>query len=405
MSSGYVLVNLAELSAPQISKLLNGRGVRVKAGNRHSMHLSKEQAKKLHRAHLKGAASTLILDPFQIQHLKGRGFWEDAGAALKPGTKETLKFVAANAPALAAFGATAAGYPQYADEASLAAELTVPLWQDKVEGWGLKKRRGRPSKKIHGGAMYGMPSNLMESERMYNQYRGLVPTNLQQSAALFGRGKSRGGSMMHSAMMNGSPSDLLESERRYNKIRIPMNLSQVANMAGYGKVIGGAIKSSKSSWSSTAAKLLKPLVKEVAKIAIEKGAEYAGPAAAALAEASGHPELAPYASLIGEAAGNAAASSAKDYMDRPSQPTIEGSGSRSGKISRHKKFDIWSGRVFDSPIIKPFMDVLPQLTQSGADYVERTANPASQSGLGLRKKRGRPRKHRIIGSALMAAGH
>ena len=98
---------------------------------------------------------------------------------------------------------------------------------------------------------------------------------------------------MHSAMMNGSPSDLLESERRYNKIRIPMNLSQVANMAGYGKVIGGAIKSSKSSWSSTAAKLLKPLVKEVAKIAIEKGAEYAGPAAAALAEASGHPELAP----------------------------------------------------------------------------------------------------------------
>ena len=403
MSSGYVLVNLAELSAPQISKLLNGRGVRVKAGNRHSMHLSKEQAKKLHRAHLKGAASTLILDPFQIQHLKGRGFWEDVGSTLKPATKETLKFVAANAPALAAFGATAAGYPQYADEASLAAELTVPLWQDKVEGWGLKKRRGRPSKKIHGGAMYGMPSNLMESAGMYNQYRGSIPTNLQQSAALFGRGKSYGGSMMHSAMMNGSPSDLLESERRYNQIRIPMNLGKVA------KAIGGAIKSSKSSgkssWSSSAAALLKPLVKEVAKIAIEQGAQYAGPAAAALAEASGHPELAPYASLIGEAAGNAAASSANNYIDTPSQPTVEGAGVRSGKISRGKKFDRWSGRVFDSPIIKPFMDVLPQITQSGADYIERTANPMSQIGFGL-KKRGRPRKHRISASgALMAAGH
>ena len=254
--------------------------------------------------------------------------------------------------------------------------------------------------------MYGMPSNLMESERMFNQYRGLVPTNLQQSAALFGRGKSRGGSMMH-----GFPSDLLESERRYNQIRIPMNLSQFANRAGYGKVekaIGGAIKSSKSSgkssWSSSAAALLKPLVKEVAKIAIEQGAQYAGPAAAALAEASGHPELAPYASLIGEAAGNAAASSANDYMDRPSQPTVEGAGVRSGKISRGKKFDRWSGRVFDSPIIKPFMDVLPQITQSGADYVERTANPASQAGLGLRKKRVIHKKQ-IRGKALAPAGH
>ena len=263
--------------------------------------------------------------------------------------------------------------------------------------------------------MYGMPSNLIESERMFNQFRGSIPTNLGQFAQVVVRGrprKSRGGSMMHSAMMNGSPSDLLESERRYNQIRIPMNLSQFANRAGYGKVekaIGGAIKSSKSSgkssWSSSAAALLKPLVKEVAKIAIEQGAQYAGPAAAALAEASGHPELAPYASLIGEAAGNAAASSANNYMDTPSQPTVEGAGVRSGKISRGKKFDRWSGRVFDSPIIKPFMDVLPQITQSGADYIERTANPMSQIGFGL-KKRGRPRKHRISASgALMAAGH
>ena len=178
--SNYSLASLDELSKAQISRLLNGHGVRVKHGSRHKVHLSKEQHKKLSRAHLKGSAITLRLDPFQIQHhqylrdhlMRGGDFWSDAGAALKPGTKETLKFVAANAPALAAFGATAAGYPQYADEASLAAELTVPLWQDKVEGWGLKKRRGRPSKKIHGGAMHGMPSNLMESERMFNQYRG-----------------------------------------------------------------------------------------------------------------------------------------------------------------------------------------------------------------------------------------
>ena len=76
--------------------------------------------------------------------MRGGDFRSDAGAALKPATKETLKFVAANAPELARFAVTAAGHPEYGDAAAFGAEATVPLWEDKIEGIGYKKRRGRP---------------------------------------------------------------------------------------------------------------------------------------------------------------------------------------------------------------------------------------------------------------------
>ena len=70
----YIPNSIAKLSIGQISRLLNGHGVRVKHGSHHQVELSSEQHKKLHRAHSKGAASTLTLDPFQIshhQHLRG----------------------------------------------------------------------------------------------------------------------------------------------------------------------------------------------------------------------------------------------------------------------------------------------------------------------------------------------
>jgi len=70
----YIPTALAKLSVAQISRLLNGHGVRVKHGDHHQVELSQEQTKKLHRAHAKGSATTLVLDPFQIaqhQHLRG----------------------------------------------------------------------------------------------------------------------------------------------------------------------------------------------------------------------------------------------------------------------------------------------------------------------------------------------
>jgi hypothetical protein len=70
----YHEVGVQALSPKQISRLLNGHPVRVKHGSHHKMHLSTEHAKKLHRAHLKGSAITVTLDPYAIehnQHLRG----------------------------------------------------------------------------------------------------------------------------------------------------------------------------------------------------------------------------------------------------------------------------------------------------------------------------------------------
>ena len=70
----YIPNSIAKLSIGQIARLLNGHGVRVKHGSHHQVELSQEQHKKLHRAHAKGQASTLTLDPFQIsRHQSLRG--------------------------------------------------------------------------------------------------------------------------------------------------------------------------------------------------------------------------------------------------------------------------------------------------------------------------------------------
>jgi hypothetical protein len=63
----YHPASIASLTPSQISKALKGLPVRVSAGNQHSIELSQEQLKKLSKAAQKGKASTITLDPFQIQ--------------------------------------------------------------------------------------------------------------------------------------------------------------------------------------------------------------------------------------------------------------------------------------------------------------------------------------------------
>ena len=72
----YHKASISPLSSTQISKILNGDSVRISSGNGHDIELSKEQLKKFSKAHMKGKAITLALDPFQIQnhqHLRGSG--------------------------------------------------------------------------------------------------------------------------------------------------------------------------------------------------------------------------------------------------------------------------------------------------------------------------------------------
>jgi hypothetical protein len=70
----YHPTSISSLSPSQISKALKGLPVRVSAGNHHDIELSADQIKKFAKAGLKGKASTITLDPFQIQnhmHLLG----------------------------------------------------------------------------------------------------------------------------------------------------------------------------------------------------------------------------------------------------------------------------------------------------------------------------------------------
>ena len=72
----YHPVSIQHLSSNQISKLLNGHGIRIKVGQGHQIEVSAGQHKKLQKAFGKGAASTIQFDPFQQanhQHLRGHG--------------------------------------------------------------------------------------------------------------------------------------------------------------------------------------------------------------------------------------------------------------------------------------------------------------------------------------------
>ena len=81
----YHKVKIGQLSNPQISRLLNGHGVRVSNGSNHEIELSKEQLKKYMKAHEKGKAITLTMDPFQMQNhqfLRGSGSGGSVGGAV-----------------------------------------------------------------------------------------------------------------------------------------------------------------------------------------------------------------------------------------------------------------------------------------------------------------------------------
>lgn len=79
----YHPVGIRKLSDNQVNRLISGQGVRVNRGQDQTVYLSEQQAKKLHKAHLKGKGMSLVFDPYQAsqhrQTLKGGAI----GKALK----------------------------------------------------------------------------------------------------------------------------------------------------------------------------------------------------------------------------------------------------------------------------------------------------------------------------------
>ena len=72
----YHPASISQLSPSHISKALKGLPVRVSVGNHHDIELSSDQMKKFSKAHQKGKALTITMDPYQIgnnMHLMGAG--------------------------------------------------------------------------------------------------------------------------------------------------------------------------------------------------------------------------------------------------------------------------------------------------------------------------------------------
>jgi hypothetical protein len=67
----YSPVDIEGLTRQAFNKILNGGSVRVRPGKGQTLHLTKEQIKKLIRASNKGAASTITFDPYQQANHKG----------------------------------------------------------------------------------------------------------------------------------------------------------------------------------------------------------------------------------------------------------------------------------------------------------------------------------------------
>jgi hypothetical protein len=72
----YHSIGIHHLSPAQKSKLKHGGAIRMKLGNAHTLPLRADQIKKLQRAHKKGGAVTIELDPYQCDHLHGSGFFD-----------------------------------------------------------------------------------------------------------------------------------------------------------------------------------------------------------------------------------------------------------------------------------------------------------------------------------------
>jgi hypothetical protein len=140
----YIPVKVHGLSKPQISRLLNQHGVKLKLGGSLVVHVSKDQHKKLHKAHLRGGAAVITFDPFQIhqhQHLRGKG------------TKLIDQSFTGNDVAHFV-GAHESSEPLMNKSVSLNQAKDAGNRVKHFLGLGVKKSRGRPKKlHIQGGSV------------------------------------------------------------------------------------------------------------------------------------------------------------------------------------------------------------------------------------------------------------
>jgi len=159
----YHKIDIEKLSPNQIGKLLNGHRIRVKHGKGHQIHVTEEQHKKIHKAHRKGCAVNIQLDPFAIHnnhHLRahraqlalhphhahlmhghGEGFFDDIRRAFSPVERALAPVARIAKPILKPIAK--AILPAVIDRFAPGASAAVaPVVNEAINGLGLRGVRG-----------------------------------------------------------------------------------------------------------------------------------------------------------------------------------------------------------------------------------------------------------------------
>ena len=156
MSHHYHPTHVAKLSAQQISKILNGHRVRVKAGNHHVLHLSQEQHKKVQSANKKGCGTTLQFDPYQMgmqEHHKLRGHAHHAHHGGDSELHESSSYHAHHGRGGKGRARGRGPFDIFKSVVKAVAPIAIEkggdFLKDKIQGWGpTHQPRGRPRKKV-----------------------------------------------------------------------------------------------------------------------------------------------------------------------------------------------------------------------------------------------------------------
>ena len=140
----YSEFGVAKLSESQKSRLRNGHPTRIKKGAANKLYLTNEQIKKLESAAKKGKAITVTLDPHQAQQ-HGSGIFGDIGTRLKRLAVQNKDLI--NPIIGRVRGAAKKGVAKLASKA----DESIDKYITDIKGEGIKKRRGRPKKKVGEG--------------------------------------------------------------------------------------------------------------------------------------------------------------------------------------------------------------------------------------------------------------
>jgi hypothetical protein len=330
----YHSAKLDKLTHAQARKLLSGHPVRVSLGGHSPVMLSKEQHKKLARAHKKGAKSTITFDQYQRANhaMKGGDIWE----TMLDGLTNAGKAAIGIAPQIA----TALGAPELAAPIRyLEREYTMEKPKQKASarkkrGGNIMEDFGDASQKFLQGAMRDTPDFLRGPEKdplaflyggrllidepittrqVVNQARDFVSDPLgtlgfgvkpkrkaspAQLAALArgraARAAKRGGSLMSDMLATPQAAMAREVYDRIPTQARELAMAKIPQELRFGMGMSGPM-----------ADLAKKAAKHVAKRAIQHAAPRL---AAAAAHMAGAPEMAPHAAALASRAAQRATS-------------------------------------------------------------------------------------------------